>query len=78
MIAETTQRPAATLSRARDAGHSPGRSRTKLIGVKGTPELHERLRRACAEDGASMAAVLGGLLDLRERHRREAAHPLVG
>lgn len=78
MTAQMTQRPAATLSRGRDAGQRAGRSRNKLIGVKGTPELHERLRRACAEDGASMAAVLTGLLDLRERHRREAAHPLVG
>lgn len=39
----------------------------KLIGIKGTAYLHERLRAACNADGLTSAELISSLLDLRDR-----------
>jgi hypothetical protein len=73
MDGELTTRDVAARRRARDggvAGSSQRRSPIKLIGVKGTADLHRRLRVACAEDGQTSAELIDTLLDLRDAHRQ--------
>lgn len=50
---------------------------TKLIPIKGTPELHKRLRIAAAEEGVSYAELLTRWLDRRDANikRQRAAQP---
>ena len=54
---------------------------SKLIGIKGTPDLQKRMKIACIEEGLTYAELIDRLLDMREerrnRQRAQQAHPLA-
>jgi hypothetical protein len=51
-----------------------------MFSVRGTADLQQRLRIACAEEGMTMAQLMTFLLDIREdrlkRARAQQGHPL--
>lgn len=50
---------------------------TKLIPVKGTPELQRRIKVAAAEDGVTYAELIDTLLDERERRNERRRKQMV-
>lgn len=69
MTVSSSSRGVASRSRAHKQSFAGGAAGdgSKLIGVKGTHHLHQRLRDACDADGVTMGELISALLDLREQ-----------